>query len=317
MTVRIASEADALLETRGRWQRRSLPPALGPCHTDRLDLAPGLALLHSRYRPGVDLAESSQKALPQPVLTVTLGLQGASAFCEQGGQTLDFASGRTTVTGFAQAHGQRRYRAGVAVRQLRVQASLDLLQTYVGAAHARRLLAHGRVRQLACHDSTPVSLAHARALLWQAEHAPEHLLALHASALGLLCEALRAMGAVPSSAPSPAAGPLPSTRDAAKLGEARRWLETRADQPANIRQLASQLGWSESRLRRAFYAHYGQSPQAFHMQVRMHKARQLLQAGCRVAEAAYQLGYEHPANFSLAFTRYFGYAPKRARNLAA
>lgn len=308
MTFRIASEADVQLQTRGCWQRRSLPAVLGSCHTDALELAPGLTLLHSYYRPKVDLAESSRKALPQPVLSITLGLQGASAFCEQAGQTLDFACGRTTIAGFAHAQGQRRYQAGVAVRQLRVQASLALLQTYLGAVRARQLLAHGRMHQLAFCDSSAASLAHAQALLWQSEHAPHNLLALHAHALGLLGQALHAIGAEPSQASDPF--PLPAARDAEKLEEARHWLQAHAHQPANIRQLASRLGWSESRLRRAFHRRYQQSPQAFHMQARMHLARQLLQAGCRVAETAYRLGYEHPANFSLAFTRFFGYPPK-------
>lgn len=311
MTVSIATETDVLLEQRGRWQRRSFPPALGVCHTDVLNLAPGLTLLHSHYRPRVDLAETSRKSLPQPVLTVTLGLQGASAFCERGGQTLGFACGHTTITGFSHAHGQRRYAGGIAVRQLRVQASLDLLQSYVGAACAQSLLMQPGVRQLAYGRSTPAGQAHARALLWHAEQAPDNLLALHAGALALLDEALRTIGVLASAAAS-GPGEPPSSHDAAKLEQARHWLEMHADRPVNICQLASQLGWSESRLRRAFQQRYQKSPSAFHMQARMNMALHLLRSGCRVAETAYRLGYEHPANFSLAFSRFFGYPPKRA-----
>ena len=32
--------------------------------------------------------------------------------------------------------------------------------------------------------------------------------------------------------------------------------------------------------------------------------------GCQVAQAGWQTGYRHPPNFSAAFSRYFGYAPK-------
>ncbi|WP_251374031.1 hypothetical protein [Janthinobacterium sp. JC611] len=32
--------------------------------------------------------------------------------------------------------------------------------------------------------------------------------------------------------------------------------------------------------------------------------------GCQVAQAGWQTGYRHPPDFSAAFSRYFGYAPK-------
>ncbi|MDF3852258.1 helix-turn-helix domain-containing protein, partial [Achromobacter denitrificans] len=37
---------------------------------------------------------------------------------------------------------------------------------------------------------------------------------------------------------------------------------------------------------------------------------ELLETGCQVAQAAYRVGYRHPANFSAAFTRFHGRAPK-------
>ncbi|MDO5288185.1 MAG: AraC family transcriptional regulator [Pseudomonadota bacterium] len=307
-TCRVDSATDTRTEVRGRWLRHSLPAALGPCHTDALHLAQGLALLHSSYCPHMDLQEASHKVLPQPVLTVTLALAGTSAFCERAGMVLDFGCGRTTITGFDHASGQRRYQAGVAVRQLRVQVGQDLLRDYLGAACAHKLLGcGGGVRQLASHRSTPASVSHAQALLWQAEHAPGNLLALHARTLCLLDEVLQPLHDTAALAPTP-----PCTRDVALIDEARHWLQTHLDQPVALGQLAHMLGMSESRLRRGFRQRHGQSPQAFHTQARMHKAQLLLQSGHRVAEVAYQLGYDHPGNFSLAFTRFFGYPPSRA-----
>jgi len=40
-----------------------------------------------------------------------------------------------------------------------------------------------------------------------------------------------------------------------------------------------------------------------------------LQAGCRVTETAWRVGYGQPGNFSQAFTRHFGYPPSQARCL--
>ncbi|MCU9949128.1 helix-turn-helix domain-containing protein [Pseudomonas sp. PDM13] len=42
----------------------------------------------------------------------------------------------------------------------------------------------------------------------------------------------------------------------------------------------------------------------------MHKAHLLLESGCQVAQAAWQVGYRHPNNFSAAFTAFFGKSPK-------
>ena len=45
-------------------------------------------------------------------------------------------------------------------------------------------------------------------------------------------------------------------------------------------------------------------------EMRMRRAWELLETGCQVAQAAYRVGYCHPANFSAAFTRFHGRAPK-------
>lgn len=42
----------------------------------------------------------------------------------------------------------------------------------------------------------------------------------------------------------------------------------------------------------------------------MQRAKLLLENGCQVAQAGWQTDYRHAANFSAAFSRYFGYAPK-------
>jgi AraC-like DNA-binding protein len=44
--------------------------------------------------------------------------------------------------------------------------------------------------------------------------------------------------------------------------------------------------------------------------LRMQRAKLLFGNGCQVAQAGWQTRYRHPANFSAAFSRHFGYAPK-------
>ncbi len=64
------------------------------------------------------------------------------------------------------------------------------------------------------------------------------------------------------------------------------------------------------KLKQGFRRMFGTTPQHFLHQQRMRHAHTLLESGQQVAQAAYATGYRHPSNFSLAFTRFFGYAPK-------
>ena len=191
----------------------------------------------------------------------------------------------------------------------------------MGEAAARQLLRHASgVRLLACRPASAAALAHARALAWQAVHpapdTPGRLLALHAGALALLHEQLRllpASGPTPLSAAPPAKSPrLLRPQEAARMEQARRWLLAHAHESISIRRLADELHMSESRLRRSFRQAWGGSPQDFHTRARMALALRHLQAGCRVTETAWRVGYGQPGNFSQAFTRHFGYPPSQA-----
>jgi len=316
--------ADVHAERRGPWSRTRLPPALGDCHSDSVSLAPGLTLIATRYRPERDLVEESRRCLPRPLLSLTFGLQGHSSFEERRGQQLRFDCGSVTISSFIDAQGERRYSGSAEqhVEQLRLQLDEELLTAYLGEAAARQLLRHASgVRLLACRPASAAALAHARALAWQAIHPapdrPGRLLALHAGALALLHEQLRLL---PASGPTPLAAAAPQVQsprllrpqEAARMEQARRWLLAHAHESVSIRRLADELHMSESRLRRSFRQAWGGSPQDFHTRARMALALRHLQAGCRVTETAWRVGYGQPGNFSQAFTRHFGYPPSQA-----
>jgi len=55
---------------------------------------------------------------------------------------------------------------------------------------------------------------------------------------------------------------------------------------------------------------YNNSPAGVLLQRRMRKAQALPESGQQVAQAGWQVGYQYPNNFSLAFTRHFGRSPK-------
>ena len=129
-------------------------------------------------------------------------------------------------------------------------------------------------------------------------------LQIHIHLLRLLAEQLSEL--LPPTMTQPRCRP----RDQQKLDEARRLLESSLSAPPSIADIARAVGMSESKLREGFHLRFNTSPPRLLLSLRMQKARQLLEAGCQVAEAAYAVGYEHPSNFSAACSRFFGCAPK-------
>lgn len=83
------------------------------------------------------------------------------------------------------------------------------------------------------------------------------------------------------------------------------------DDLPKISDMAVQLGTNSTTLRRAFKATYGMTLMDYIRKQRLEAARIMLREGkFQIAEIAYRVGYSNPANFTNAFRRQFGYAPK-------
>lgn len=308
MPYRISLEIPRRQETRQQgWVRQQLPDELGECLTDSLCIGPDISLLQTRYRPQQDLAEESLKQLEQPVLAITLGLAGESLFRGRCGKELHFRRGHTTVSTFRCIQGERHYRYDCGVRQLRLLIGAEMLAYYLGSEMACRLLLGGKggVQQLAHRPTTGASLAHINALPREMEDESQDKLQTHIHVLSLLAEQLRHLDLQ-----LPKRMPRHCQRDIDKLDEARAILETRMNQSLTVPELAAAVGLNESKLREGFRHRFNKSPHRLLLEMRMKKAWQLLETGCQVAEAAYLVGYEHPSNFSAAFSRFFGCVPK-------
>ena len=76
-------------------------------------------------------------------------------------------------------------------------------------------------------------------------------------------------------------------------------------------ELASTLAMSTSQFRRRLTAITGETPQAYITNIRMQKARYLLdtQAELSIFEVALQCGYDDQSSFTRAFKRFFGITP--------
>jgi len=78
----------------------------------------------------------------------------------------------------------------------------------------------------------------------------------------------------------------------------------------DVEQLASMANMSTSTFHRNFKQVAASSPIQYVKKIRLNRARELLMdKGLKVKQAAVQVGYESPTQFSREFTRYFGQSP--------
>lgn len=81
--------------------------------------------------------------------------------------------------------------------------------------------------------------------------------------------------------------------------------------PLRIEQLAAMVNMSSSSLHHHFKAITAMSPLQFQKQIRLQEARRMLLSGSTdAADAAFQVGYESPSQFSREYARMYGLPPK-------
>ena len=142
----------------------------------------------------------------------------------------------------------------------------------------------------------------ARALIQEHRPSPRSRLRLYAHTLELLDGALGQLSREARTA-------LSDTRDT-WIEQAARLLSERLVNPPKLEVLASELGVSVDTLQRAFKRRYGLTPGSFLLDLRMDRARELLESTqASVAQIGYSVGYGDPAAFTRVFKRHFGYPP--------
>lgn len=288
--------------------RLQLDETLGHCSSELLALEPGLTLGRLHYHPVRPLIEETCGPHEGHVMVMTIGLQGRSGFSGRDTNHLAFEAGHTTITAFRATPGERRYEANQTVSQLRVVIDEATLCKYVGAPRAAEVLGNGRLHRLAFRASTRAATAHAAALVRYLQPGgmqQASRLDLHIHTLSLLGEQINLLA--PASAAS--ASPL-SASDIERIERARNLLCEQLDQPLTLDYLATAVGINEQKLKEGFRYLFDSTPARLLLELRMRKAFTLLEAGQQVAQAAWQVGYKYPNNFTVAFTRYFGRTPK-------
>jgi len=88
-------------------------------------------------------------------------------------------------------------------------------------------------------------------------------------------------------------------------------IQSEYDKPLRVEQLADMINMSSSSLHHHFKAITTMSPIQFQKQIRLQEARRMLIAGMTdAANAAFQVGYESPSQFSREYARMYGLPPK-------
>jgi AraC family transcriptional regulator, transcriptional activator of the genes for pyochelin and ferripyochelin receptors len=131
---------------------------------------------------------------------------------------------------------------------------------------------------------------------------------LEALAMQLLCHTVTELSV--HEPHEPIAGILP--RDVKRICEARDFLAQHYASPPTIPQLARRVGMNQTKLKAGFKQIFHLTIYAYILQRRMEATAQMLvEREFSVAEIAYRVGYEYPANFSCAFKRYYGCSPRQ------
>ena len=300
-TCRVAtSDVRQISQGADGWSRQQLPTTLGDCYSEHLSLAPDLLLVRSHYRPNHPLREATASPHARQMLVMTFGLSGASGYRGADGSAVAFEAGHTTIPAFQASDGERCYTADTETRQLRLLIGPQLLRSYIGEPRTAALLGSGQLHHLQFSRTSPASQALARELSLGGDR-----LRLHMRSLGLLAEQLERLSPAPTAPQAKF-----SLADIEKLERVRQLMLEQLDQPLTLAYLAASVGFNECKLKEGFRHHYKTSPYRLLTELRMRKAHTLLENGCQVAQAGYQVGYAFANNFSAAFTRFFGKSPK-------
>lgn len=288
-----------------------------------LDIEDGLSV---HYSNAVDLHDLRTEAEAPPGTTISVFLEGeveawiGPMRIPMPGRDAAGCPGQPIATVYSMGRPekfQRQARRGSRLRKVSIALAPGWLERYSGfVASDTAPLRQFMSEHLASRIWTPS--AHALSLAEQVIAPPTlpplvFQLYLKSRVLGLIEEALlQVMSDQPAD---------PVARTPLKAGERQRlqaidsFLQTHLAEPINTGEMARVLGLSATSLQRLVRQAHGCSV-AHH--IRMHKldrARMALERdGVSVAEAAYMVGYNSPANFATAFRRAFGLPPSAVQD---
>jgi len=306
MSYRLAPNDMAAASHPGRfaWSRLQIPQEAGLGYADRMLVDEGFTIACSHYRPHGDLIEESVVERETDSLTITIGIDGWSAYRGRDGCEFTFQAGRTTVTAFHRARGERLYRAEENVRQLRLIVEGIALQRYGLAPVLDQARASGSASRILFVPSGAAMMRSASRLV-RMHGEGGNPLDLHIAALSMLSQQVALMACTSDRAWTP--------DDAERISRARDILAEQYDRPITIGYLCAQVGTNEFKLKRGFHELFDTTPHRMLTEIRMRRALELLEEKTPISIVAYQVGFQHVSSFSAAFRHFYGSSPSALR----
>lgn len=289
-------------------QLQHLPEKLGLGRSAIFKLDRDLSYIETRYAPLQDLAIMSRMDASEPRMVVTLGLKGHSRFTDNRGGGVVFKEGYTSITTFNASEGSRQYQANKTVTQLRFSMNKSWLDRYFGENKLAEFFNGKPAVRLISHQ--PISaqgVVAAQSLLSCNVAGQARPLFRRGQAMAILASEL---GHLLTDSHREKPGFNRKDRELANL--ARDILFAEFNDPPSVEELSKRVGTNQFKLKQLFHYFFDNTPYGLLLEIRMKKAYQLLQSSrCPVSVAAEFAGYNHASNFSAAFIKFFGVAPKQ------
>ena len=287
-------------------QLQTLPEGVGDCHSRFFTLDTGLNYIETHYTPNRNLTVANKMTQQEPRMMLTLGLEGQSRFQTVNHESIAFKGGYSTITTFNASEGNREYQANQTVSQLRFSMTQSWLAYYFGEAAFERFFKQDALQVIHHQPCSSTAILAGQSLLQsdlplQAQRLfrQGQAMAIVASELGNLLNANQA--------------PSRFTSHDKRLAErARDILSAEFKHPPSVEALSKLVGSNPFKLKQLFHHYFNTTPYGMLLAIRMQKAHQLLATGrYPVSIVAAEVGYRHASNFSAAFMKYFGFAPKQ------
>jgi AraC-like DNA-binding protein len=103
--------------------------------------------------------------------------------------------------------------------------------------------------------------------------------------------------------------PRPTVGPVSRMERIREYLQMHVADPVSLDDLAGAVGLSKFYLLRRFQRTYGVSPHAYLTQLRLARARRLLETGKAVSHVAYEAGFADQSHLTRRFKGFFGFTP--------
>ncbi|RIZ72119.1 MAG: AraC family transcriptional regulator [Methylococcales bacterium] len=287
--------------------QQSLPENLGQGFTNIFQLDHHLSFMETDYRPSKDLSILNKIDSDEPRLIITLSLKGNSCFSSNQGNTIFFKEGYTTIAAYHSSSGERHYQANKAIMQLRLSLNQKCVERYFGTANLMPLFNKSGIQQISCLPISHQGLIIAQQLLNNQFPQEGRRLFMQGQVMSLLATELMHLWIKPTEHLERF-----SQKDREIAMEAQDILFLEFKTPPSVEVLAKRVGINQLKLKTLFHHYFNNTPYGLLLEIRMRKAYQLLASNrYHVSVVADIVGYNHSSNFSAAFIKYFGLAPKQ------